>query len=525
MPFTPSPFPHGAHVAAYLRDSGHEDQELSVDQQLAAITTWCAQNGLILTRTFIDAAAPGSSTLTRPAINQMIAHFRTPKIAETGIVIWKYNRFARSIDDAQYFKADLRRRGFILHSLNDIIPDGLDGRLFEAAIDWMNARFLADLSTDIKRGQRHILTQHGAIGGTPPRGFKREVIVIGSRRDGRPHTVSRWVPDPDTWDLCKLAWQMRAQGKSYREINAATQLYKSINAYPTFFRNRIYRGELVFQDVVIPDYVEPMIDQDTWYAVQALSVKERQAQSMRGFLPEDHPRRRSSNFLLSGLAYCARCGSALTGVVVSFNQTAGYRYEYYACSGYHRNRCTSLKIPRKDLETAVLNTIADYVLDPATSAHRQSLLLDEQSSRQAENAAQKVQLTQRLTAIRKQIDNITQAIADGANARSLTKKLAELEADETLVQTQLTTLRAGTPQLSNPDQVAQFAQDLKNLVTQDLPPETMRQILQGLIQRVTVERNDDAMTITGIVTYYHLTHPPPENQDFMSMFPPPPGAQ
>ncbi len=117
-----------------------------------------------------DAASPGNTTVGRDAFNQMMAHFRSPNVQEVGILIWKYSRFARDIDDAQFYRADLRRRGFEFHSINDSIPTGPDGRFFEAAIDWMNQRFLIDLSTDVKRGLNHIVEQYGAVPGTPPRG-------------------------------------------------------------------------------------------------------------------------------------------------------------------------------------------------------------------------------------------------------------------------------------------------------------------------------------------------------------------
>ena len=65
------------------------------------------------------------------------------------MILWRYSRFSRDIDDAQLYKADLRRRGYTIHSMKDIVPDGIDGRFFESAIDWMNARFLEDMSEDV----------------------------------------------------------------------------------------------------------------------------------------------------------------------------------------------------------------------------------------------------------------------------------------------------------------------------------------------------------------------------------------
>lgn len=211
----PSPFAPGSSVTAYLRDSGGDDQDLSIDQQEAAVRAWCADNGLILAQIFRDEHISGSSTDNRPGFDALMRHFRSKDpIPEVGLIIWKFSRFARNLNDAQFYKADLRRRGFTIHSMQDNIPTGLDGHFFEAAIDWMNARFLKDLSEDVRRGLHHNVKQFGAVPGVPPRGFKRELITVGARLDGRPHQVSRWVPDPEWWQRCRTAWELRAGGAS-----------------------------------------------------------------------------------------------------------------------------------------------------------------------------------------------------------------------------------------------------------------------------------------------------------------------
>ena len=116
------PFPPGSRLAAYLRDSGGEEQDLSVEQQENEITFWCDEHTYVLTHTFIDSASPGSTTIRRSGFRAMISHFRSPQCQEAGIVVWKYSRFARDLDDAQFYRADLRRRGYEIYSLNDNVP-------------------------------------------------------------------------------------------------------------------------------------------------------------------------------------------------------------------------------------------------------------------------------------------------------------------------------------------------------------------------------------------------------------------
>jgi DNA invertase Pin-like site-specific DNA recombinase len=495
--------------AAYLRDSGGDDQELSVEQQEAEIRAWCVERGYILSRIFRDQARPGSSTVGREAFQEMMSHFRSGDCPEQGVIIWKFSRFARDIDDAQFYKADLRRRGYRILSVKDQIPDGLDGRFFESAIDWMNSRFLEDLSTDVKRGQRHLLEQYGAIGGVPPRGFKREPVHIADRRDGRPHIVHRWVPDPSLIDTVRLAWQMRAAGASYQKINTATRLYGSLNSYRTFFVNRLYIGELVVSGTVIEDYCRPVIDRETWDAVQKINTKNAHLNNMSGIDNPDHPRRAASSFLLSGLAYCAQCGAPLNGEDIYFKKT-GKSYHYYACSRAQRRAgCTARKIPRATLENGMLDTLSDYILQPDNFKTLQDQLDRQESDKTEQIQSEKRAQERHLAQIRKKINNLAELLSErGAAARTLLQKLDELEKSETAALTEIARLNNMAiehPPVISAAELERMAIRIRSLLAES-DPETLRQILSGLIQRVTAER--DGQFVRGIVYYFFMPKPP-----------------
>lgn len=529
MPPFDQPFSPGAKVAAYLRDSGHEDQELSVAQQEAEIRAWCIRNNLILSNLFIDDAAPGSSVAGRDQFVRMISYFRG-RAPEAGIIIWKFSRFARDIDDAQFFKADLRRRGYVIYSLNDPVPDGLNGRFFEAAIDWMNSRYLEDLSTDVIRGQRHVLNQYGVIGGRPPRGFKTEQIKIGVRRDGRPHYGQRWVPDPEQIELVQRVWQMRASGMSYTEINAETSLYKSINCYPTFFSNRLYLGELHFGDQVILDYCEPIISKSLWDTVQAINKAHSLHITSKGKIDRQHPRRDRSSFFLSGLVHCAQCGSPLNGEIVQFKSTSKYRYQYYSCTGQNRhNGCTAKMIPQEILENAVLQTLEGFILAPENLAVRNEIYnqdIEEQVRTQKERITA---LKRELAGIEKKIDHLINAIEESGHTTALLERLTAQEGEKTRVLTDLNRVRIDpTIKKVDLDQVNGLADRLRDRIENE-GPAAIRRILTGLIDRINAERRDDLGIVRGEIVYFYPPAEAPvevtsDPNNFMPMSGIPPGA-
>ena len=360
---TLSPFPPGGSLVAYLRDSGGDNQDLSVPQQNAEITAWCQANNLNLTRLFKDEARPGSSTVSRVGFLEMIQYFeKKPQPPELGVIVWKFSRFSRNIDDSQYFKGLLRRLGLVIHSLNENIPQGLDGRLFEAAVEWMNARFLEDLSEDVKRGLRNNVIQHHALGGTPPRGFRPgPPINLGTRRNGTPHIVHTWQPDPDLIPIVRQAFNLRSQGASYQQITRATSLYKHKTSWNHFFANPIYMGKLIYGTHTIDNYCDPIIDLQTWENVQMVNTKSLSAGTLEN---EHHPRRKTSDYILSGLVVCAICGAPLVGETVH-SKAKNHTNRYYGCSTKRRTlgaACAALLIPQAELENAVINDCCDYIL-------------------------------------------------------------------------------------------------------------------------------------------------------------------
>jgi len=492
---------------AYLRDSGGEDQDLSVEQQETAIRAWCAKNGCQLNRIFRDVSAPGSSIAGRDQFLEMIHYFRSGSATETGIIVWKYSRFSRDINDAQFYKADLRRLGYEILSINDNVPEGLNGRLFEAAIDWMNARFLEDLSSDVKRGLRHIVENHAAMPGIPPKGFKREPVEIGSRRDGRPHIVHRWVPDPELWDRCLLAWEMRAAGDSYGKIHKKTRLFKTINSYTTFFRNKIYLGILEYGDLSIEDYTSPLITHEVWDQVQRINQRYSKKQRMSGDNP-NHPRRENSPYLLSGLLYCSHCGSPMNGLgVYSGNKKPGQvaRWYYYRCSNKQNQRsdCPASKIPQGILEESIIEQIVQFILSEENLQNVLAAMDHDHQKFLKEMEPKRQSLSKELGTIKQKLANITMAIADLGHSRALLSKLTDLEAQEMQIRSELVEIEMiarEKPARIDSEQLKNINQALSQQILAENQTQK-REILQNLVERIEVRR--EGKRIVGKIWYYY----------------------
>ena len=502
------PFAPGSSVVGYVRDSGGEEQELSVAEQENALQKWCIEHQLTISRVYRDAARPGSSTVSRPAFLEMMADFKDPSCIEKGVIIWKFSRLSRDFDDATYFKSMLRHLGFTIYSITDNIPDTPEGRVFETMIDWMNHRYLEDLATDIKRGLNHIVTEYGAVPGTPPPGFMRSTKVIGTRRDGKPHTISHWVIDPDKAPIVRAAWKMRAGGATAREIHEKYHIYKNKAEYSRFFRNQLYIGDLVYGGAMIKKYAAPIVDKETWDKVQELNDANKVANHpVKGGENPNHPRRNGGSFLLSGLLYCERCGSIMNGKVVEFGGKKAN--SYYFCTGAKRRMdCDAKSIPSEALENTVIEQIVNFVQDPALFSNREKERETQQQERKSEREAQIKQLEKDVATLSRRISNLNLRLADEENPpKSTIQTIRQMESDLKAAQGNLDILNSvdltSDVHLRTPEDLAAMADKMLEVLTSDDPLQK-RTFVKLLVYRVTAQLrvDGDKAFINGSTYFY-----------------------
>ena len=284
-----------------------------------------------------------------------------------------------------------------------------------------------------------MVRQGFSSGGTPPRGYLAEKVTIGHKRDGSPRIVSRWVVDPELWDLVILAWTMRAEGKTYAEIREATggRLYKDKNSWTTFFRNKSYLGIGKFGNLEIPNHHPAAIDQETWDKVQSL----RRAAPRFGLEGQsNHPRRIKKPTLLSSLAHCIHCGSAITFKIGNPNFKP---WPYYQCGKKSRKgwkSCEGQSIHQPNADKAIMGAIMGRIL----TVDFFYALLDETKAQMSN--VQEVEL--RITTLEKSLKECERAIinlldlAETFGAKSAVERLKEREVEKVRILHDLTTLKA-----------------------------------------------------------------------------------
>lgn len=488
----PSSLPPASIVDAYLRDSGGEGQDRSVPSQLIEVQSYCIKHELILRHVYKDTKS-GKSTVGRDDFDRMIGDIESEKDNPHGILLWDYARFARNTKDAIFNIALIEKTGVIVHSLTDDIPEGEYKELIRFIKHLGNEAERKKNSAAVKREMHQLVANHKAMFGVPPRGIKREPLPpVTNERTGEPRTLHKWVPDPEWIPRIQRAFQLKAEGASLARIHKETHIFSSINSYTNFFSNPIYIGALHFGGKIYPDYCPPIVDKDTWDAVQKILERYANRRQLTDTLL--HPRRHSASYLLSGLVHCGKCGSPLWGM--TSRQRSGSYYYRYACTRAKRNRdCAFKPIPARPLEKAIIENLHLFFQDPENlralieADHLQSEGLANQQKEQAK------QLQKRLTSLRSSIARITSAIAESGHSKSMLQKLRMLEMEETEIQTSIHNLTQSGAQRSRsapPLTAPQIATLSKNFATRlsVLEPAALRQVIRTTVLQIKADRTD-----------------------------------
>lgn len=492
----PANLPLGSSVWAYLRDSGGPTQDRSVEQQREVLREYCSSHGLILTEVFEDVHKSGTKD-DRDKLREIITRVEHGDKPD-GLLLWSYARFARNELDSMYYKALLRKKGLVVHSLIDDAPPGKYQHVFETLIDIASADKAEKASSEAKRGLLHIVRQ-GAMPGTPPTGFMREPINTTSEQ-GVTRTLHRWVPNPDFIPRIQKAFQMRAAKVSLLEINQETRLFRSLNSYKTFFTNKIYIGVLKYGDEVFESYCEPIVDMEIWNAVQDVTKQFAKHSHMKS--ETDHPRRKSSGHLLSGLLRCGRCNAPMWAHLTV--KEKGNNLEAYRCTQRARRRdCDLPRIPSYALETTIIEQLRILLLSEEHGLAIYHAYEKKKNEAYSEFNHEKKSLQKELTSLRRQIDNITDAIALRGHSESLLNRLDMLEGQSVDIKSKIAKIGAqmGVRRivaLSDESVRRAMRQIADNLLHGDVF--VRREILQGFVKEIVVDRVDNYLR--GYITIF-----------------------
>jgi site-specific DNA recombinase len=485
-------------VTLYARVSSERqaEKDLSIAAQLKALRKYAVEHGWEVHREFVDEAESARS-VNRPAFKEMIALAKQRHKCFDAILVWKLSRFARNREDSIIYKSLLRKYGISVISINEQVDESPAGKLLEGMIEVIDEFYSINLAQDTRRGMKENAGRGYHNGGIIPVGYKAKKFMDGANEK------TRLEPDEIFTPIIQRVFQLCADGMGAKEIVKTLnseglrtnkgKLWNKSNIYYVL-KNEAYTGTLIWnrqnksqgrprpkdpKEIIRIENNHPaVISHEMFEKVQAL-LRERSPEMT-------HPRTINSDYLLSGLLYCGKCGSGMVGCAAKSS-----RFFYYACHNYckrGKDICNARLIKKERIEAFVIDRIKANLL---TEDNLRELvkLTNEEISQAKEQYEEKLAVIEaQLEELRRRLHKLYDALETGKlDVEDLAPRIKELKAQMDQLEENridlMESIREAKVDLLEASVVRAYVDDLRTLLSKGSIVE-QKSFLRSFVKRI-----------------------------------------
>jgi site-specific DNA recombinase len=478
-------------VCIYTRIStDEENQPTSLHSQRERLEAFCkVQEGWRIVAHKKDQAT--GTKLDRPGLQAALDLARNGSIDL--LLVYRVDRLSRKVRQLAQLTEELDALDVVLKSATEPFDTGAAaGRMMLQMLavfaEFEHATIVDRISAGIERRAK----EGRWFGGRPPFGytFSSEDRVL--------------VPDPVKAPVVQRVFDLYAR-KHLGTRTIAQQLRDEGAPSPSagwghpavhwIITNPTYVGKIRWRDKIFDGVHEPLVDEFTFAKAQAI-MRER----------GEHAKRRgnASDFLLSGLLRCGKCGKAYIGMSANGN---GGRYHYYACTGrqkYGPKACDGERLPRDKVDEAVLSQLINVYRDETLTGEAVAKANAAAEKRRPEFEQQLASITAEITRAEQALERYYEAFEQG------TLSPERCEARLTRLQARLDDLHAQQAELSlaapvegthaaTPADLAAVA-DLLEDVLAEADPQKTKPLLRLLIDELQVNSRAEILPTYRLVT-------------------------
>lgn len=400
---------HGVYGVIYARYSSSGQREESIEGQLRDCREYAKRYGITIIAEYCDRAYTGTSD-NRPEFQKMIRD--SAKGQFSAVITWKNDRFARSRYDSAIYKYRLKQNGVRIFYAKENIPEGPEGIILESLMEGFAEYYSANLSQNVKRGNRESALKLQTVGQT----------VYGLRKGAD----KRFEIDPDTAPIVKRIFDEYISGRPavdiYTDLNA--EGFRTLRGNPfdksairNILKNEKYKGVYDYAGVRDENGIPPIVDKETFDNAQKMLDRHHRAPAAK---------KENDGFLLTGKLFCGECGEPMTGD--GGTSKTGAVYSYYTCNGRRKKKCKKERAPKKWIEDAVILHLADVINNDDIISEFADKYMEWQENQKTNTEIQG--LEKRLQEVNTSIKNSINAIDSGIISDSLKQHLADLELEK-----------------------------------------------------------------------------------------------
>ena len=337
-------------IATYSRISTDEEhQPYSLEAQAQRLAAYIqSQDGWRLVRHFIDQTS--GATLERPGLQRALREAEAKRFDL--LLVYRVDRLSRSVRGLAQLLEQLDQAGVLFRSASEPFDTSSSaGRMMVQMLGVFAEFERATIVERVIAGMERKAARGEWTGGSLPFGYRLDA----ERR--------HLEPDPTEAPLVReifARYAERLEGSSALAGWLSERGYRTKNDKPfnpqavlTILRNRAYLGEINYRRTSYPAPHQPLVDKELFERAQTILSERGENASLR--------RSNNSDYLLTGLLKCARCGKRYIGACAHGN---GGRYPYYVCFSrqrYGKTTCDADSLPAAQLEHAVLDQLVSVL--------------------------------------------------------------------------------------------------------------------------------------------------------------------
>lgn len=474
-------------AAIYIRWSTDDQKNgTTLEVQIQACKMYAQMKGWELTddAIFVDEGWSGSN-LERPAMRNLRAAVSEGRV--NAVIVYKLDRLSRSLVDTVTLVCEEWKDRAALHSTQEsyLSTEHPQGVMFLQLLAMFAENERATIKARTMSGKIARAEQGSNPGTVRPFGYMRG------------ETAGSTVIVEDQAATVRRVYSMYLEGRGFSQIagllnqEATTGRTWSAGAIDRMLSNPVYTGRLMWGDTDKADAHPAIIDQETFDRAARLRAG-------KGRKGTGNAKAANSRHLLTGLARCGICGSALNAMQPRKNGPT-----YYVCTGRKLKGeafCDSAMMR----EDAVAQAIHAHLLQILTPEGRDDLMMTLAADLEGEMQTRSAALIQ-IEIERSQLRNRAQRLqADYARgdlpARLWAQQVEQIEAIERDITERAADVQAELADLRQQNE--NRAEILENLDTvnlwDDMTQDERKELLQHLCYRVDVTAEKDKAPVVRV---------------------------
>jgi len=329
----------------YARVSTEEQAEegQSIETQIRICKKWAKDNDYQVEHVYVD-EGKSATNLNRPALQDLLFRCKDD-IGIDAILVQDTDRLARNTLDHLTIKAVLKKKNIKIISISQpMIDDSPEGNLIDTILASVNT-FQSQLTG---RKTSKVLEEKAKIGWYP--GGRPQLGYMNAENPNPTSTLDKRIVviNPDVAPYIKQMFKLYLTGNNsikfiadwlnQKGVKSVTGGLMHVSSVDNYLNDPFYIGKFLWNGKMYQGKHESIIDEATYNKVREILGDRNQHAS----------RKRIHNFLLSGFAYCADCGSRFWAEY--HKKKSGIEYEHYMCSKCKTNTYVRVNLLEKQVE-------------------------------------------------------------------------------------------------------------------------------------------------------------------------------